>query len=596
MGEAIERVRRRWVLRRDDAGACRRVLTGITEARPALARSGAHLAALLVHRGIADPGDAAAFLDASLARQVRSPELMADMSRATMRLADALRAGEHISVFADYDVDGISGAAQLLLFLRELGVDAGLHVPDRIRDGYGLNEGAVRAAAAAGTRVLITVDCGTANRAELELAQNLGLDVIVCDHHHAPTERPPACAVLNPHRRDCRFPFKGLSGAGVVFYLLMGLRKELRERGVGQLPDLRRYLDLVALGTVADVMPLREENRVFVKHGLRRLQEGPRPGVAALREVTGTTNVSAQAVSFRLAPVLNAGGRIGDARRSVELLTSASLEDARVTARNLKEANQERREVERRMVQEAIAMVEADGQWQRRASIVVGLPGWHPGVIGIVAARLVDRYYRPAFVFAVGDALARGSGRSIRAVDLVDALADCRHEVLGFGGHRAAAGTTLRSEALGRFAAAFEQSVRARTSVEDFRPALDLDGELQFRDLTRELVQDFEVLEPTGPANPPPVFVARDVEVIERREVGTPEAAQGEMRPPHLKLRLRQGTRHLAAIGFRMSRLGVRQGERIDVAFTPELDDWKGAGDVALRLLDVRHSGGGETG
>ncbi len=581
-------IRRRWVRRPGDEAARRRLAAGIAEGQPVLARSAQWLATLLANRGIDDPVAALAFLTASLSRHVRSPLLMTDMRRATMRLADALRGGERIVVFADYDVDGVSGAAELLLFFRALGVEAGLYVPNRVREGYGLNEGAVRQLAQEGTRVLVTVDCGTASVRELAVAQQLGLDVIVCDHHHAPAERPPAYAVLNPQRRDCTFPFKGLSGAGVVFYLLMGLRMELRERGVPGLPDLRRYLDLVALGTVADVMPLLEENRVFVKYGLRELEQTARPGVVALREITATAAASVQAVSFRLAPVLNAGGRLADARRSVELLTTASMTDARVAAARLQEDNRERREIERRMLEEAVAMVETDGQWRRRASIVVGSPAWHPGVVGIVAARLVDRYYRPAFVFALGDALARGSARSIRALHLVEALTECRDLLVSFGGHRAAAGASLRVEDLGRFAAAFEQSVRGRTGSEDFIPELQIDGEVTLAEVSRPLVDDLSVLEPTGPANPAPTFAARGVEVVDRRAVGRPEGPDGKMRPPHLKLVLRHGERTVHAIGFRMSALAPEVGSRVDLVFTPERDDWNGNGTVRLRLLDLR--------
>jgi single-stranded-DNA-specific exonuclease len=584
-------MRRRWVLRRADEAACGRLAAGIAEAQPTLARSARWLATLLANRGLDEPAAALAFLDPTLSRHVRSPLLMTDMRRATMRLADALRGGERIVVFGDYDVDGVSGAAELLLFFRELGVEAGLYVPSRLREGYGLNEGAVRQLAREGARVLVTVDCGTANVRELALAQQLGLDVIVCDHHHAPAERPPACAVLNPQRRDCTFPFKGLSGAGVVFYLLMGLRMELRERGVTRLPDLRRYLDLVALGTVADVVPLVEENRVFVRYGLRELERTRRPGVAALRQITATAGATVQAVGFRLAPVLNAGGRLADARRSVELLTTESTVQARDAAARLWEENRERREIERRMVEEAVAMIEADGQWRRRASIVVGSPAWHPGVVGIVAARLVERYYRPAFVFAVGDTLARGSARSIPGLHLVEALADCREMLASFGGHRAAAGASLRAEDLGRFAGAFERSVRGRTRGRDFIPELEIDAVVSLADVSRPLVEDLGTLEPTGPANPPPTFAARDVGVVDRRAVGTPEEQNGEMQPPHVKLRLQQGECTVDAIGFRMRGIAPAVGTRVDLVFTPERDDWNGNRAVGLRIIDLRPAG-----
>ena len=585
--------RRRWVLRGPGTGDLEQLAGCIGSAFPDLARSRRQLALLLCNRGLGDPGDAVAFLTASLSAHVRSPLLMKDMGRAAMRLADALRAGERIVVFADYDVDGISGAAELVLFFRELGVDVGLYVPNRVREGYGLNEAAVRSLAAQGARVIVTVDCGSANATELVLASRLGMDVIVCDHHHVPKERPPALAVLNPHQSDCGFPFKGLSGAGVVFYLLMGLRMELRERGADALPDLRRYLDLVALGTVADVMPLREENRVFVKYGLRELDRSGRPGVTALKEVAPVDVASVQAVGFRLAPVLNAGGRVADARRSVELLVSTDLSAARAAAARLRDDNAERREIERRMVSEAVAMVESNAAWERRAAIVVGSPSWHPGVVGIVAARLVDRYYRPAFVLAMGESLTRGSGRSIAGLHLVEALDGCRGRLMSFGGHRAAAGVTLRTDEVPQFAAAFEESVRARTGPAHFVPRLDVDEEIALAEIDRTLVEDLRALEPSGPGNPAPTFLSRAVEVVSRREVGVADEQAGDVRPPHVKMLLRQGGAVVEAIGFRLSRLPIRQGSVIDVVFSPQPEDWGGRRGVSLRVIDMRPAGEG---
>jgi len=586
---------RQWVLRGPERRAAdlAHLEESIAEAFPDVARSRRRLALLLANRGLGTPADALAFLTASLSAHVRSPLLMKDMRRATMRLADALRAKERIVVFADYDVDGISGAAELLLFFRELGLELGLYVPSRLREGYGLNEAAVRQLAAEGARVIVTVDCGSANREELSLASRLGLDVIVCDHHHVPTERPPALAVLNPHQADCEFPFKGLSGAGVVFYLLMGVRMELRERGVKALPDLRRYLDLVALGTVADVMPLREENRVFVKYGLRELDRSSRPGVAALKEVAPVEMATVRAVGFRLAPVLNAGGRVADARRSIDLLVSTDLSEARATAARLRDDNTERREIEQRMVAEAIAMVESDGCWMRRASIVVGSPSWHPGVVGIVAARLVDRYYRPSFVLAMGEEVTRGSGRSIAGLHLVETLEDCRERLVGFGGHRAAAGVTLRTDEMPRFAAAFEQSVRARTDATHFIPRLDVDEEVLLGSIDRALVDDLRTLEPSGPGNPAPTFLSRAVEIVSRREVGVPDEQSGDVRRPHVKMLLRQGSAVFDAIGFRMSRLPIRQGQVVDLVFSPQAEDWGGRSGVSLRVIDMRPVDGG---
>jgi single-stranded-DNA-specific exonuclease len=581
-------VARRWVLRQGAGTDATRVADALVAAGYG---GGAHrwLARLLVNRDLADPDAALGFLSASLSRHLRSPELMKDMRRAATRLADAIRAGERIAVFGDYDVDGISGSAQLILFLRALGADPGLYVPHRLTEGYGLNEGAVHALAAAGTRVMVTADCGTANARELAVASRLGIDVIVCDHHHVPVERPPAWAVLNPLQPDCGFPFKGLSGAGVVFYLLMGLRTELRARGIDPLPDLRRYLDLVTLGTVADVVPLRDENRVLVKHGLRELGCTTRPGITALKEVAQVDTASVQAVGFRLGPRLNAGGRLADARKAVELLTTDDLPRARAVAADLDRENGERQALERQMVAEAVAMVEQGADWRRQTSIVVGSPDWHPGVVGIVAARLVERYYRPTFVFALGDETARGSGRSIRGLHLYETVRASGAPVLGFGGHRAAAGATVRRADLGVFATAFETAVRGRTRADDFIPQIDVDAELSLAEITADFIEALAVLEPCGPGNPAPTFLARGVEVVDRRDVGPLEETDG--RAPHarhLKLLLRQGRATVSAIGFRMGGAAVPPGGALDIVFTPEVDRWQGMQRVQLRLLDMR--------
>jgi len=576
----------RWDLRiPEDLGG---LGAAISAAHPDLARSQDWLGRLLANRGVRETEAALAFLETSLAKNLRSPLLMKDMGRAVMRLSDAIRGGEPIVVFGDYDVDGISGSAQLLNFFREIGVDAGLYVPNRMREGYGLNDGAVRRLAGDGARVLISVDCGSANIRELTLANALGLDVIVCDHHELPRERLPAFAVLNPLQPDCAFPFKGLSGAGVAFYLLMGLRMELRARGVDPLPDLRRYLDLVALGTVADVMPLRDENRVFVKHGLRELDRTTRPGIVALRDITSPGPMSVRTVGFRLAPLLNASGRLSDARSAVELLTTSSLEDARVRAARLDDDNRDRQALQRRMVGEAIAMVEADGDWRRRASIVVGSPDWHPGVVGIVAARLAERYYRPTFVMSLSGSLARGSGRSIPGVHLVEAVRDCGASLLSFGGHRAAAGVTLRSAEVGSFAAALDHCLRERTRVEDFVPRVEIDGEMSLRELTPELVEDLGMLEPTGPANPAPVLLSSRVRIVSRRNVGSPGGQGEDQQPPHMKLLLRQDGMTVEAIGFHMSSLHASVRERVDVVYSPLWSDWGGRRRVEIRMLDLR--------
>jgi single-stranded-DNA-specific exonuclease len=543
-------------------------------------RAAALLAGLLWNRGVRDGDAALAFLRPTLAQGLRSPLLLKDLARGAGRLADALARGERIAVYGDYDVDGVTGAAELVLCLRELGADPLLHVSHRAREGYGLNAEVLRGMAAAGARVVVTADCGTANVAELALAAELGLDVIVCDHHHAPDTRPPAFALLNPLQAGCAFPFKGLSGAGVAFYLLMGLRMELRARGHAALPDLRRYLDLVALGTVADVVPLREENRVLVAHGLRALDRTARPGLQALKEAALVERASVRSIGFRLAPRLNAGGRLADARRALDVLVTEDPRAARALAAELECCNAERRAIEEAMVAEAVALV--DGRPGR--GIVVARDGWHPGVVGIVAARLAERYHRPALVVALDGPLGRGSGRSVRGVDLHAAVAACRPLLETFGGHRQAVGFSLRRERVPELAAAFDEAVGRGTAPADMEPLLHLDAELPLPAVTPALAEALVGLEPHGTGNPEPVFLARGVQVAAVRTVGDPSR-------PHLRLRLRQDGRTVPAIAFGRGGLAVTVGDRLDVAFTPRLSRWQGVDRLEVELVDLRQCG-----
>ena len=540
------------------------------------------LARLLINRGISDPARASAFLDARLAEHLRSPMLFRDMRRAAERVAGALTRGERIGIYGDYDVDGISGSALLVCFFRALGADPVLHVPHRLREGYGLNEIGVRRLAEAGARVMVTVDCGGVSHREIALAQSLGMDVIVCDHHQVSGTPLGAHAVLNPIEADAGFPFSGLCGAGVAFYLALGVRMRLRESG-GALPDLRRYLDLVALGTIADMVPIVEENRVLVKYGLREISTGRRPGLAALKTVSGVREMSTGAVGFRLAPRLNAGGRLADAMRSVDLLTTEDSGRADQLAVALDEENRARQTIERQMVDEAVAMIEASGGVEGRRSIVLASADWHPGVVGIVASRIVDRYYRPTVLIAI-DAeknLGRGSARSIRGLDVHDALQTCRDCLEAFGGHRMAAGLSIRPDRIAALSERLEAAVAERTQPEDFVAVRDVDGEIALRDIADDVLRDLDRLEPFGMGNPQPVFLSRDVRVLSSKVVGG----------SHLKLFLGQEGRRMPAIAFGMADHLPEEGERLDILHSPMVTQWNGSSSTELRVIDLRPHG-----
>jgi single-stranded-DNA-specific exonuclease len=565
-------MRRRWRWRCSDVEA-ETDLQRDLGATPLLAR-------LLAARGIRNATAAAAFLQARLSEHLRSPMLFRQMPRAADRILRAVEQHEPIGIYGDYDVDGISGSAILVCFLRALGHEPLLHIPHRLRDGYGVTEAGVRRLAEAGARVIVTVDCGGVAHRELALAQQLGVDSIVCDHHQVSGTPLPAYAVLNPIEPDAGFPFAGLCGAGVAFYLALGVRMRLRERGETTVPDLRRYLDLATLGTIADIVPLVEENRVLVKHGLRELARTQRPGLRALKAVSGVDVLSTGAVGFRLAPRLNAGGRLADATRAVELLTTDDPARAEQLALALDEENRTRQGIEREILADAVHRVEAMPDFAQRRSIVLASADWHPGVIGIVASRLVERFYRPTVLIAIDAAteIGRGSGRSIHGLDLHRAFAACRELLEGFGGHRMAAGLSIRGTQVAAFSAAFEQEVRGATKADDFVQRTFVDAELPIADVDARLMEELGKLEPHGPGNPEPVFLARDAVVVSRRVVGE----------NHLKLYLRQGTTGRTAIGFGMAATDIEAGTHIDILFSPEINDWNGNTSIELRIRDLR--------
>jgi len=543
------------------------------------------LGRLLATRGVVTPAAAVAFLEARLSNDLRSPMLFRQMPAAADRVVAALDRRERIGIYGDYDVDGVSGTAVLVRFLRSLGHEPVAYIPQRLRDGYGVKEAGVRHLAAAGVTLMVTVDCGGVSHDEIGLARTLGIDTIVCDHHQVSGTPLPALAVLNPIEADAGFPFKGLCGAGVAFYLALGVRMRLRERGVAPLPDLRRYLDLVTLGTLADIVPLVEENRVLVKHGLRELQHTDQPGLVALKAVSGVEEVTTGAVGFRLAPRLNAGGRLADAARSLELLTTADATRAAELAAELDAENRTRQGIEKDILDEAIRRVEADPDQPTRRSITLAAGDWHPGVIGIVASRLVERYYRPTLLIAIDPTtgIGRGSGRSIDGLNLHAALRTCADLLDQFGGHYMAAGLAIRGDRIDELGTRFDAAVRAATTAEDFTPVRLVDAEMDLSQVGRSLIEELARLEPYGPGNPEPVFLARGVDVVQRRLVGENQR--------HLRLTLRQNGHTIPAIAFGMADSAAAQAERVDILFSPQLNEWNGTTTTQLRIRDLREAG-----
>jgi single-stranded-DNA-specific exonuclease len=531
-------------------------------------------ASLLLGRGVTTIDEATAWLSPVRAHD---PFLIPDMDRAVDRLHRAMQRGERVCFYGDYDVDGMSATSIYLSFFRGLGAEVQAYVPHRLREGYGLNEGAIRTLAADGVSLLVTSDCGTTSHREITLANELGMDVLVTDHHQSDEYMPPALAVMNPHRRDAQYPFRGLCSGGLAYKVAQAYETKYGPGGV----PLDSLMDLVALATIADVVPLQDENRLFVREGLALISRGARCGIRALKQAAGITReCTAETIAFKLGPRLNAAGRLDEAIKGVQLLTIESEAEAKRLAEELEQLNRARQEIEAGIMQEAVAQVESRAL---PSAIVLASRGWHLGVVGIVAARIMERYHRPAIVIAVSeDGVGKGSARTVPGFDLYRALTACRDLLLAFGGHPSAAGVTIREsripEFAERFAAAAETWARETHSV----PTLHVDSEVTLDEITLQLIQEIGTLHPFGAGNPEPTFAVRRLDILNARVVGE----------KHLKMTVRQGrSLPFDSIGFGMRSLedrGLSLKSPVDVAFTPELNHWNGYDRIQLRIRDLR--------
>ena len=545
---------------------------------------GAPAAGILVHRGLGDPAVARRFLEPSL-DDLHGPLTMRDMPRAVERLREAIRDGQKTLIYGDYDVDGTTSVVLLTKAIELGGGASSYHVPHRLKDGYGLRPEVVETAAAEGVKLIVTVDTGIRATEVVRRANELGVDVIVTDHHLPETDLPPALAVLNPNRPDCPYPEKNLCGAGVAFKLAQAL--------LATLPwppeKLRRVseslLKLVAIATVADVVPLTGENRVMVKHGLDGLGAVRNAGLRALLDVagfTGNTVPTAQQVAFQMAPRLNAAGRMDTAMAVIELFLTGDPARARELAQQLDGQNAERRQVEDE-IRDTCKRLAVD---ESSAALVYYSENWHRGVLGIVASRLVERLHRPVFVIGRNpeDGLAQGSGRSIAAFHLLEAMEAMPDLFIRFGGHKYAAGVTLEAARVDEFRRRLNAYAAARLSPEDFLPRLDVDAVIGFGDITEPAVQEVLALAPFGHGNPPPLVAALDVEVAAQPVV---------MKEKHLRVTVRQNSRALTLKAWNFAgRAGeMPPGARVDIAFTLEEDAYSAARGYpgwAAVLRDVR--------
>lgn len=542
------------------------------------------IARLLALRGFSDAACAARFLSPAM-DQLHDPFLMRDMSAAVSRLRSAIARREKVLVYGDYDVDGTMAAVILLTALRSLGAATEAYIPDRIADGYGMRPAVMDWAAEQGFRTVVSVDNGVREHKALGRARELGIDCIVTDHHLPGAELPPACAILNPHRHDCAYPDKNLSGAGVALKLAQALLgTELSEQA------LRSYMKIAAIGSIADVVPLRGENRVIARFGVAGLSESAAPNSGAARGRAGLTAllalaglsgkaVSAGDVAFRIAPRLNAAGRMLNARGVIDLFTKGDGAEAAQIAARLEGLNRARQEAEEQVLNEVISGPGSPTQVEGRYSLVFSGRGWHRGVIGIVAQRVVDLHHRPALIIAVENGVGYGSGRSIAGFHLVEALRQSQELFERYGGHAMAAGFTLPAGNIAGLETALEIHARAKLTPADIERSLRADAMIHLAEIDEEFIASLKRLEPFGCGNPAPVFAAR-------MHLAAPPRVIGKN---HLRLTLRDGRRHVDAVGWRMGECAgaLSQGGEVEVAFTLSESEFRGEANLQLVLKDI---------
>jgi single-stranded-DNA-specific exonuclease len=481
-------------------------------------------ATVLANRGMVSPEQAARFMQPKL-DQLPSPGELKGMQAATQRIYSALQNNEKILVFGDYDADGVTATALLVNFLRAVGAQVVAHIPHRIDEGYGLQPMHInQLATPADIRLIITVDCGSSSHPAVAAAKRFGIDVIVTDHHNIDIA-PEACAVINPKLPGQPEALSVLAGVGVAFYLVIALRTALREQGwwkEQKEPNLKALCDLVAIGTIADMVPLTGVNRILVKAGLDQINTSARPGIVALRQVYGNGSgpITSEDISFRLTPRINAAGRMAHAGIALELLNATAADKAQSLAETLDQLNTRRQSIERDLFNRIVKQIENRPDLMAHKTLLLADPGWHEGVLGIVASRLAAQFHRPVILLATNNDVGKGSGRSVPAIDLFSAISQCADLLVKFGGHRQAAGLTVKTQNIGKLQAAFETAVAELASTPDTGPCLTIDAEIRLNQITPRLMNELAQIEPFGETNPAPLFMASDIRVVTGAIVG----------------------------------------------------------------------------
>jgi single-stranded-DNA-specific exonuclease len=530
------------------------------------------LAQLLVNRGINSSAEAERFLNPKL-EHLLDPHLFSGMSAAVNLIKKAGRDKEKVMIFGDYDVDGITALALLQGTLSKMGLEVEHYLPHRIKEGYGLNKNILRIARQKKIKTLITVDCGTSDHEEIKELRRQNIDVIITDHHEPCGEvLPCASSIINPKLKNSGYKYRDLSGVGVAYKLCQALTGAL----------LVEDLDLVSLGTIADVVPLTGENRVIAKEGLLRLSQTKRPGLRALIENAGIQDkkFNSTFVSFILGPRINASGRMDTAETSLNLLMSQSRQEADALAKVVEAHNRQRQKIENKILEEAEDLINKEINFKEHKIIVIAKEDWHEGVLGIVASKLADRFYRPAIVISLDEDLCRGSGRSIKNFHLFQALLECREFLNAFGGHSHAVGLVITRDNIEDFKRSINRLARDKLSLEDLLPSLDIDIELGLSDLGEEVISELELLEPFGTANPEPLFYTRNLKLR-----GEPQILSRDT----LKFWVSDGNVTYQAIGFGMGNFkeSLKNADYFDLVYSPRIDNWRGEGTVLLEARDI---------
>jgi single-stranded-DNA-specific exonuclease len=551
--------------------------------------SGCHpvISAILARRGLLSKQEIESFLNPSL-DQIRSHALLADLPRAVHRIAKAILHHEPILVFGDYDVDGVTSTALLYDFLKSAGAHVSYYIPDRISEGYGMNETQiVKVAIPRGIRLIVTADCGSGSHKAIDLANESGIDVIVTDHHRLSDQLPDALAVINPRRNDCPSNSSYLAGVGVAFCLLIGIRRHLREINFWNIqsqPNLKEYCDLVALGTISDIVPMIKENRVITRSGIDVINDNPRPGIKALQSVSGILKpqIDSDDIAFRIGPRINAAGRMAHAEMGVELLLTKDSARAAQLAEKFNSLNAMRQKEESLILNQIIKFLKDEPHLLEKKTLVLRSQDLHEGVLGIVASRLMEKFYRPVILVSFRDGIGKGSGRSIPGINIYDALSACSGYLENFGGHPMAAGIQIKPEQYLSFKNAFEEAVEHLSKNIQSFPSLEIDHELNFDMITENLIDEINAMQPFGPQNPEPVFYSKYIEIVFSKIIGN----------RHLKLTVKQkkspSSPVFPAIWFNADQELASRKYAKEIAYRLRRNHWNNGQGIQLLIEDIR--------